>query len=69
MSTIEVPISQNGNFFMDKMLEIMEIRVHQLDWPLPKSLFSASKEISVLFFFLSKTTISAQRKGTFTIMG
>ena len=54
---------------MDKMLEIMEIRVHQLDWPLPKSLFSASKEISVLFFFLSKTTISAQRKGTFTIMG
>lgn len=52
---------------MDKMLEIMEIRVHQLDWPLPKSLFSANKEIFI--FFLSKTTISAQRKGTFTIMG
>ena len=35
---------------MDKMLEIMEIRVHQLDWPLQKSLFSASKEISGSFF-------------------
>ena len=44
---------------MDKMLEVMEMRVHQLDWPLQKSLFSASKEIFFFFFFLSKTTFSA----------
>ena len=36
---------------MDKMLEVMEMRVHQLDWPLQKSLFSASKEIFFFFFF------------------
>ena len=47
---------------MDKMLEVMEMRVHQLDWPLQKSLFSASKEISgfFYFYFLSKTTLQLE---------